>query len=95
MIFPEGTRGEPEKRQPLKYGIAKLVQEMPDVTVTPVFMHGLGKSLPRGERLLVPFVCQVNVGEALSWAGDRAAFIAALEQSLSELEAELGPKGWE
>ena len=95
VIFPEGTRGEPEKRQPLKYGIAKLVQEMPDVTVTPVFMHGLGKSLPRGERLLVPFVCQVNVGEALSWAGDRAAFIAALEQSLSELEAELGAKGWE
>ncbi len=95
VMFPEGTRGEPEKRQPLKYGVAKLVQQMPDVTVTPVFMHGLGKSLPRGEALLVPFVCQVNVGEALSWGGDRAAFIALLEKSLSDLEQELAPKGWD
>ncbi len=95
VIFPEGTRGEPEKRQPLKYGIAKLAESFPDVTVTPVFMHGLGKSLPRGERLLVPFVCQVNVGEALSWTGERVAFIGALENSFSDLEAELGLKGWD
>lgn len=95
VIFPEGTRGEPEKRQPLKYGIAKLVQEIPDMTVTPVFMHGLGKSLPRGEALLVPFVCQVNVGQEIGWGGDRAAFIALLEKSLSELEKELDPKEWD
>ena len=95
VIFPEGTRGEPEKRQPLKYGIAKLVQEMPDITVTPVFMHGLGKSLPRGEALLVPFVCRVNVGEEIGWGGDRTAFIALLEKSLSDLEKELGPNNWE
>lgn len=95
VMFPEGTRGEPEKRQKLKYGIAKLLQAMPDVTVTPVFMHGLGKSLPRGEALLVPFVCQINVGEALSWGGDRAAFIAMLKESFSDLEKELAPKGWD
>jgi 1-acyl-sn-glycerol-3-phosphate acyltransferase len=94
VIFPEGSRGDPEKRQPLKNGIARIVELNPQVTVTPVFMHGLGKALPRGEGLLVPFVCEINVGEELAWQGDRRLFVASLEQSLEQLEHEIAPKPW-
>lgn len=94
VVFPEGTRGAPEQRQPLKNGISKILQARPDITITPVFMHGLGKSLPNGEALFVPFVCDVNVGEALSWAGDRAQLMSALETSFDGLRNEIEPKEW-
>jgi 1-acyl-sn-glycerol-3-phosphate acyltransferase len=95
VIFPEGSRGEPEELQPLKFGIAKLIELSPHVTVTPVFMHGLGKSLPRGETLFVPFVCEINVGEELSWTGDKASFMATLGNSFLALAEEIAPKSWQ
>ncbi|NBX66979.1 MAG: 1-acyl-sn-glycerol-3-phosphate acyltransferase [Proteobacteria bacterium] len=94
VIFPEGSRGEPEQRQPLKYGVAKLLEAMPEIGLTPVFMHGLGKSLPRGEALLVPFVCEINIGEMLRWAGDRKRLITKLDESFSSLDQEIAPKPW-
>lgn len=94
IIFPEGSRGDPEARKPLKFGVAKILQDKPDIHITPVFSYGLGKSLPRGECLLVPFICEVNVGEPLTWGGDRKALIAKLEQSFEILAAEMEPKVW-
>ena len=94
VIFPEGSRGEPEMRQPLKNGIAKLVEQNPKIRATPVFMYGLGKALPRGEGLLVPFVCEINVGEPIEWHGDRRRFIASLEDSWARLAQEIAPKPW-
>ncbi len=94
VIFPEGTRGDPEKRQPLKYGIAKLLETKQEIEITPIFMFGLGKSLPRGEALLVPFVCEINIGEPLKWQGERKKLIADLEDSFEHLEQEMEPKEW-
>ncbi|MBU0858974.1 MAG: 1-acyl-sn-glycerol-3-phosphate acyltransferase [Alphaproteobacteria bacterium] len=94
VIFPEGSRGEPEKRQPLKYGVAKLLETHPHIEVTPVFMYGLGKALPRGEGLLVPFMCDINIGERMEWPGDKARFIESLEQSFTALAQEIAPKPW-
>jgi len=63
--------------------------------VVPVFLHGLGKSLPRGAWLPVPFFCDVFVGEPLPWTGDRAAYLEALRARLAELAAEGHPAVWE
>lgn len=88
ILFPEGTRGEPEERSELRGGVSRLVERCPDVPVTPVFLHGLGKSLPKGAWLPVPLFCDVFVGEELRFGGRRAEFFAELKRALDELASE-------
>jgi 1-acyl-sn-glycerol-3-phosphate acyltransferase len=88
ILFPEGTRGTPEQLAPFKSGIAHLVQTHPEVPVIPVFLHGLGKVLPKGDWLLVPFFCDVFIGAALPPGLERSAFMAALETALHDLAAQ-------
>jgi 1-acyl-sn-glycerol-3-phosphate acyltransferase len=86
ILFPEGSRGEPEKMTKFKNGIAHLLSEHTTVAVTPVYFYGLGKSLPKGEFLLVPFFVDVFVGESLAWNGTRQAFMETLEASMQQLQ---------
>ncbi len=95
IFFPEGSRGEPEKLTEFKSGVARLVERFPDVPVIPVFMHGLGKALPKGEALLVPFFVDVFVGESLRFQGDRDAFMEQLRTRMDALAAEGQFPPWE
>lgn len=94
ILFPEGSRGEPEQQTELKFGITSILKAKPEVEVTPVYMHGLGKALPRGEALLVPFVCEINVGEHLRWEGDRQALMTNLANAFASLKDEMEIKPW-
>jgi 1-acyl-sn-glycerol-3-phosphate acyltransferase len=87
ILFPEGTRGEPEKLVEFKRGVALLVKENPDVPVTPVFIHGLGKALPKGTWILVPFICDIFIGERVPWQDDTRKFMADLRKSIDDLAA--------
>jgi 1-acyl-sn-glycerol-3-phosphate acyltransferase len=95
VLFPEGTRGEPEKLQAFKKGIGHLARARPKVPVVPVFIYGLGKALPKGSALLVPFNVSVTIGEALYGKASHDAFVASLEKAMTALAAEEKVPAWE
>lgn len=95
IFFPEGSRNEPEKLTQFKHGIARLSQRHPDVPVTPILLHGLGKALPKGEALLVPFFCDVFVGDPLFWMGDQEQFMGQLDTRMQALASEGQFPSWE
>lgn len=95
VFFPEGSRGEPEQVAEFKSGLARIAERRPDVPVVPVFTHGLGKSLPKGEWLIVPFFVDVFVGEVLRYGGDRAAFMERYRTTMQGLAGERNGAAWE
>ena len=94
ILFPEGSRGEPERLSEWKSGVARLAERLPAVPVIPVYMHGLGKALPRGTMLPVPFFCDVFVGEPVAWSGDRKVYLEDLRRRMEELAAEERLPAW-
>jgi len=53
-----------------------LAKSHPECAVVPVFLQGLGKALPKGETVPVPFNCTVIVGEEMLLADNADAFVA-------------------
>lgn len=88
ILYPEGTRGEPECLTTFKSGITHLVKQQAQVPVIPVFLRGLGKTLPKGECVLVPFFCHVWVGEALFWTGSKQTFLTQLQERFQALSTQ-------
>lgn len=94
LLFPEGTRGEPEKMDEFQSGVAHLAKRHPEVPITPVFMHGLGKALPKGEALLVPFFCDMFIGKPLEKHLKKRELMDQLVTSMDELATELPVEAW-
>lgn len=88
VLFPEGSRGKPELVSRFKSGIYHLLKERPNVPIYTVFMHGLGKSLPKGDPVFVPFFCDVFIGKAFPWEDDRKVFMQTIESEMKALAAE-------
>ncbi|PHS34669.1 MAG: 1-acyl-sn-glycerol-3-phosphate acyltransferase [Sulfurovum sp.] len=87
IVFPEGSRGVPEEMSTFKTGIAHLAKAFPSVPVVPVYIHGAGKALPKGEGLFVPFIIDVHVGESLFYGDeDNNMFTMRLEKTIKTLE---------
>lgn len=88
LLFPEGSRGEPEELVEFKKGISYLAERYPEVPVIPCFMHGLGRSLPKGAALPVPLFLDVFVGEALFWVDNRDDYMKELRARVQALAEE-------
>ncbi|MCP3852392.1 MAG: 1-acyl-sn-glycerol-3-phosphate acyltransferase [Gammaproteobacteria bacterium] len=92
IIFPEGSRGQPEQISKIKKGLFHIVNdrlktEKTHTPIVPILMNGLGLSLPRGEALLVPFNCDVIIGESLSPPDTADDFVNKLSSSYDELKS--------
>jgi 1-acyl-sn-glycerol-3-phosphate acyltransferase len=85
IIFPEGSRGNPEQIGKIKKGIFYLTKDRSDTKIIPVVMHGLGKALPRGEALFVPFNCDVIIGDKIACCEDSKEFTNKILESFNEL----------
>ena len=88
VLFPEGTRGAPEVMAPFRRGTSVLAAEYPDVPFVPVYLHGLGKTLPRGEWRFVPFASEAHIGLPRTEASGHGEPMAARLQAEIEAFAE-------
>ncbi len=88
LIFPEGSRGKPEVMSEIKKGIYHLVKSHSDCPVLPVVMRGLGLSLPKGTAMLVPFNCDVVLGEPIKRFNDADDFILTMSKNYAKLANE-------
>jgi 1-acyl-sn-glycerol-3-phosphate acyltransferase len=94
VVFPEGSRGEPEEMTRFKTGIARLAEFCPEAPVVPVFLQGAGRSLPKDAKLMVPFNCTAVVGDPLVWAGSHHGFVEELRTRIEALKAQAPPLRW-
>ncbi len=95
ILFPEGSRGRPETLAEFKRGVAHLARARPDVPIHPMFMHGLGKALPKDSVLIVPFNCDIVIGAPFAWNGSIDAFMATLQERIAALSAEIRMPAWD
>ena len=95
IVFPEGSRGAPEQLGDFKAGIAHIAKKNPEAPLVPIYMHGLGKVLPKGEALLVPFFLDVFIGEAIQWRDNKKAFMEELSARMTTLAKEGNFSPWE
>ena len=55
--------------------------------VVPIYIHGAGKALPKGEAPFVPFIIDVVIGESLYNKDEtNKEFTARLEEKIIQLE---------
>ena len=94
VVFPEGSRGAPEQMTRFKTGVARLAEAYPDTPVTPVYLQGAGRSLPKDAKLLAPFNVTAVIGEAMTWTGSHHGFIEDLRTRIEALKAEAPPLRW-
>ena len=78
----------PEVLAPFRRGASVLAAEYPDVRFVPVYLHGLGKTLPRGEWRFVPFASEAHIGLPRTEASGRGEPMAERLQADIEAMAE-------
>ncbi len=89
IIFPEGSRGDPDKFSQIKKGLFHLLKDRADTKIVPIVMQGLGKALPKGEAIFVPFNCDVIIGDDQEPAIDADAFVHTMTNTFNTLIKDL------
>lgn len=88
IIFPEGTRGQPDEFQAFKQGIGLLCKRYPDIPVVPVYLDGPGKSLPKNSFIPIPLLSFITVSPPQKLAGCRSDITQQLFNHLQKLAEE-------
>ncbi len=86
ILFPEGTRGSGQELGPFRGGVAHLIERRPEVPVVPAYLVNMGRSLPKGELIPVPFFCEIHVGPPRRLDGTHAEILESLRAAVSELK---------
>ncbi len=90
IIFPEGSRGEPDKEQRMKSGVAILLTLCRDVKYVPAYLVGMGKIMPKGDNLIVPFSSTLVYGKpALPKSNEPKEILLQIENDMRELKKTL------
>lgn len=93
ILFPEGSRGEPEQMSKMKSGIARLLAQKPGLKYVPVFMTGMGTSLPKGGVVILPYNASLHFGKpTLPESTDSYAIMDQIERDFSLMVQEFGIK---
>jgi 1-acyl-sn-glycerol-3-phosphate acyltransferase len=88
ILFPEGTRGRGGEPGHFLPGVAHLVERAPEVPIVPAYLVNMGRALPKGSILPVPFFCEVRLGPPLHPKGSREEIVGQLERAVAALAAE-------
>ncbi|MBM3225496.1 MAG: 1-acyl-sn-glycerol-3-phosphate acyltransferase [Candidatus Tectomicrobia bacterium] len=88
ILFPEGTRGSGAEMGPFRSGVARVLEHVPHVPVVPAYLVNMGRSLPKGEYIPVPFFCEVRLGVPQQVQGNRHEVMQALEGAVRQLAGE-------
>jgi 1-acyl-sn-glycerol-3-phosphate acyltransferase len=88
ILFPEGTRGSGTEIGPFRSGVVRVLEQAPDVPVVPAYLVNMGRSLPKGECIPVPFFCEVRLGAPRRLHGSRQEMRQELERAVRELAGE-------
>ena len=87
IIFPEGSRGEPEQLQKFKNGIGHIAKKYPDLKILPIILENAGKALPKNEALFVPLIIKIEIKEAFTFNClnlDIKNFVQKLEENFKK-----------
>lgn len=88
ILFPEGTRGAGGAMGPFKSGVARLAERLPEVVFIPAYLCNVGRALPKGEFLPVPFFCEIRIGAPMRLAGGKDAMLESLRSRMERLQEE-------
>ncbi|MBR6042055.1 MAG: 1-acyl-sn-glycerol-3-phosphate acyltransferase [Paludibacteraceae bacterium] len=93
ILFPEGSRGEPEQMSKMKSGIARLLVQKPGLKYVPVFMTGMGTSLPKGGVLILPYNATLHFGKpTLPESDDPHTIMDQIEKDFGAMVEKYGIK---
>jgi len=84
IIVVPGGNAASRRKFPSSRRESPILPNVPQVRPHP-FSSWVGKALPKGDFVLVPFFCDVFVGEAITFMQDRNAFMNILGESSSPL----------
>ena len=88
IVFPEGTRTTCGEIGPFHTGIAHIIKEFPKIPVIPVYMSNMGRALPKGELILVPFIGEAKVGAPLYPSGSKEEIMLILREEVIHLKGD-------